>query len=555
MKANFEYTTNLQYSNLHLRALVSAFESGEKFVTMSETFAKQLKIKDCTIKSLKLELKKAHIETVRVRNNWFQTFEDMEKERLREQAVAKSTILALDMQILQLMEKLTETKNKLHCKNIEVYEVATLLEDEKGKNQKLTSQINRDYENSSIPSSQKTNRKKITNSREKTEKKPGAQHGHEGHKRKAYTPTNRIQISPLPEYAESDDYKATGKIISKQVVNISIKLIVDEYTTPEYRNIHTGQRVHAPFPEGIVNEQSYGGTIKALAYLLKDHYHLSIDKTCDFLSEITDGALSISHGTVSDLSRVFSEKTQTEQKEAFADLLTAPVMNADFTSVPMNGKRIQILVCADATTGTALYFAKEHKGHEGVKETPIEDYQGIIVQDHDTTFYKYGSNHQECLAHILRYLKDSMENESHLTWNQKMRTHLQHMIHARKEADLTEEQVVAFETVYDEILESAKVEYEYEPPTTYYRDGYNLYKRMDKYKDYHLLFLHDKRVPTTNNLAERLLRVLKRKSRQVMTFRSFDSISYLCNGMGMLSLLRAKNDSLYQSVSEIFEKH
>nr|WP_277935543.1 transposase [Parablautia muri] len=36
----------------------------------------------------------------------------------------------------------------------------------------------------------------------------------------------------------------------------------------------------------------------------------------------------------------------------------------------------------------------------------------------------------------------------------------------------------------------------------------------------HLLFLHDRRVPATNNEAERLLRNYKRKQKQTVTFCS-----------------------------------
>ena len=50
------------------------------------------------------------------------------------------------------------------------------------------------------------------------------------------------------------------------------------------------------------------------------------------------------------------------------------------------------------------------RGHEGVKGTVTEDFRGILVHDHEITFYRYGSAHQECLAHVERYLKDSMEN-------------------------------------------------------------------------------------------------------------------------------------------------
>lgn len=204
-----------------------------------------------------------------------------------------------------------------------------------------------------------------------------------------------------------------------------------------------------------------------------------------------------------------------------------------------------------------MYFAREHKGHLGVKETPIEDYQGILVHDHDLTFYNYGDDHQECLVHILRYLKNSMENEPSLNWNKKMRELIQEMIHYRKSLNPDEHpeehKIIEFEKEYLEILAIAKEEYEYEPPSTYYKEGYNLYKRLVKFKDNHLLFLHDIRVPTNNNLSERLARVFKIKQRQVMSFRSFDSINYLCNSLSMISLMTTQGKNLYTSVKTLFE--
>ena len=67
---------------------------------------------------------------------------------------------------------------------LQYYETAAELEEERGKNLKLRAQINRDYKNSSIPSSKSIKRKKIANSREKTGRKPGGQPGHPGHHRK-----------------------------------------------------------------------------------------------------------------------------------------------------------------------------------------------------------------------------------------------------------------------------------------------------------------------------------------------------------------------------------
>ena len=63
---------------------------------------------------------------------------------------------------------------------------------------------------------------------------------------------------------------------------------------------------------------------------------------------------------------------------------------------------------------------------------------------------------------------------------------------------------------------------------------------MEKYMQNHLLFLHDSRVPATNNEAERLLKNYKRKQVQAVTFRSFESIDYLCQCMSMLVLMWLK---------------
>ena len=199
-----------------------------------------------------------------------------------------------------------------------------------------------------------------------------------------------------------------------------------------------------------------------------------------------------------------------------------------------------VYVCA-TPDGKALYFAREKKGHEGVKGTVTEDYQGILVHDHDVTFYSYGTNHQECLAHVLRYLKDSMDNEPERSWSKEMRSLLQEMIHFRNECNPSKEvdldKVSGFEERYQKILETARKEYEDIPANDYYRDGYNLFLRMEKYKQNHLLFLHDFRVPATNNETERLLRNYKRKQAQAVTFRSFESIEDLCQCMNMLVLM------------------
>ena len=87
----------------------------------------------------------------------------------------------------------------------------------------------------------------------------------------------------------------------------------------------------------------------------------------------------------------------------------------------------------------------------------------------------------------------------------------------------------------------------------YYKDGYNLYLRMREYMPEHLLFLHDSRVPATNNEAERHLRKYKRKQQQAVSFRSPGNLDSLCQSMSMLVAMRQKEDvNIFNKVSQVF---
>lgn len=68
------------------------------------------------------------------------------------------------------------------------------------------------------------------------------------------------------------------------------------------------------------------------------------------------------------------------------------------------------------------------------------------------------------------------------------------------------------------------------------------------------MFLHDKRMPTNNSLCERMARAYKRKQKQAMVMRSYKSFQDLCTSMGMVRLLRQKDENVYQRISEIFER-
>ncbi|MFB0920660.1 MAG: DUF6444 domain-containing protein, partial [Oscillospiraceae bacterium] len=427
--AVFEYVTNLQYKVKSLTSQVQSLESGEKYVSMRAEFERQLALKDQKIKKHKLEIAKARVETVTVRNNWLQVIDDLQMEHSKEMRNEKHIIKALEERALRAEKRVDELKDENLALKREGYAVKTELEEERAKNQKLVAQINRNHENSSIPSSGKPNRKPITNNREKSGKMPGGQLGHEGHGRKKQTPTKVIALPTPDEYANNPDYEPTGRIIRRQRVGLRVLTYTEEYIAVEFKNKKTGRWVHADFPAGVENDVNYDGSVKAFAFLLNNYCNVSMDKTREFLSDLTDGALQISKGMICGLGKEFSEKSKAEQSEAFLNLVAAPVLHVDFTSAKVNGKNVNVALCA--TPQEAAYFAREHKGHQGIKDTPAELNRNTLVHDHDRTFYSYGQMHQECLVHILRYLLDSIQNEKGLTWSTQMRELLREMLHYR----------------------------------------------------------------------------------------------------------------------------
>ncbi len=555
MKLSFAYVTNLQYEVKNLRKIVESFQSGERYVQLEKEYRKIIDELEREIRHLKAELAAAHAQTVDVRNKWMQTCEDVEKEKEKALARKDREVKKARAEMYRAQRQRDEALEKLHKKNQELYEVKTQLEEEKGKNQELTARLNRDYTNSSKSSSQSPNHGKIHNGREKTGRRPGGQPGHAHHKRKRQEPDRTVEIPAPGELVSNEEYRPTGKLIRRQVVMLHVATEVVEYVTPEFVSKVTGKKCHAAFPEGVKDDVNYDATVKAAAYLLNNQCYVSINKTKEFLKEISDGKINLSGGMICGLSKEFSEKTKEERNEIFLELVRSPYMHVDFTFGRVNGKQGTVII---STSGEqVLYQGREKKGHEGVKGSPAEFYQGTVISDHEATFQNYGTRHQECLVHVERYLRSSIENEPGLEWSKQMLEWIREAIHYRNSiaegGDADEQKLEELVERYGKILDKAKEEYEYEPPSEYFKDGYNLYQRMSKDREDYLLFLHDPTIPPTNNAAENAARKYKRKNAQAMCFRSEEGRDYFCDGLSVMESMKARGENIYEGVVDRFQ--
>ena len=429
------------------------------------------------------------------------------------------------------------------------------LDELKETNKKLTVQANKDFTNSSFPSSAKPFRRKIPNSRVPSGKKPGGQPGHKPHRKHTQAPTKEVLL-PAPECADDPDLYRTGKVIHKKLVDITFHVSVTDYSAEEYRRRSNGSRCHAPFPAGVDNEINYGPGVKAMALFLNQYCNVPVAKTTEFLSAATDGAVSLSAGMVCSLAAQFTRKSRSERLKIFKQLAGASTLYTDNTGANVNGSHKVVFVSTDKDC--VLYQYRSSKGDAGIQGTPVEVNPNTLVHDHDVTFYHYGSHHQECLAHVLRCLIGAKENEPDLTWHGKMHKLLQEMIvfakenRDRRKAD--DPQVRDFRKHYLEVLRLGEEEYRKFPPDNAFRDGFNLCSRMRKYMDDHLFFLSHPEVDWTNNVSERRLRLFKRKQKQAVLYRSTSGPAYTCNVLTITETARARNRSPMRVIRAIFAK-
>lgn len=123
------------------------------------------------VRKLKTELENAVRQLRQNREHWFQVYGDMEKEHKKVVERKQGEIRRLQ----KLCEKLLLPMSRcMKISGAAPSEVRGRICTGRGKrkNQKLRAQLNRDYENSSIPSLKSLRPKKVANSREKQVENP-----------------------------------------------------------------------------------------------------------------------------------------------------------------------------------------------------------------------------------------------------------------------------------------------------------------------------------------------------------------------------------------------
>ena len=480
----------------------------------------------------------------------------------------KKEIAALKMDVkvaysyeIDLERKLARTERHRHEWATFARRVTVELSECRSEVRKLRAQVSRNSSNSSMPPSSSPV-KKAHNSRVKTGRKPGAQAGHAGHRRRQYVPDRTVAIDPVEVClcCGSKDLAHT-KEAPRRITDLIAVLDTIEYEASSSACNSCGSIIEAPFPRDAVNEQNYGNNIRAITTLLVNRYNVSKANASDFLYELTDHKLRVSTGSIQNYLTRFAEEAKDLLEKLEEGLGSGPVIGSDATHTSTGGK--QTYVYGFVNGDTALYRPSATKGITPLRGSPIDGYEGTVVHDHDRSYYHFGAFHAECNVHVMRDLKGVIENEPEKTWAPQMRE----LIARARELDIAagsdnpprtvgDEVIADITSRFNEIIALGEAEYAADMPISpkYRPEGIALGKRLKDFRDNHLLFLRDSAIPFSNNFSERALRRVKMKTKQSGGFRSEENgKAPYCGFLSVTQTASMRDMELLGTVRAVFE--
>jgi len=443
-----------------------------------------------------------------------------------------------------------EDVDRLNKKIDSLTEENWLLKDD---NARLRSIINNDSSNTSLPPStdQKVGKPANTfNGRKKTERKAGGQKGHAGTTLTKSDIEKKIASGRCRHEIRTIGRVSGQKYVTKYVIDLNVEPVITEI------RIYADENGNFPVPVQYHSNVTYGENVKALAVSLYSEGVMSNDRIASFLNAAGNGELDLSEGSVYGFCRKFARVSETSIRHLEEKLLIQDVVATDATTVTVNGE--QNYIRNFSAGDTVVYHAMSSKSIKALKGLDfMVRYAGILVHDHETALYHFGTDHAECNVHIIRYLRKNTEDTKN-RWSGEMISLLCEMNKCRKELmaqgyeAMPAERITDYEGKYFSILKQGNEENKSTAHKYAKQDEAALLGRMEKYSHNHLLFLHDFSVPFDDNLSERDLRKAKNRQKMAGGFRKGSGHEMYCSIMTMIETMKKRNMGMIENIKKLF---
>ena len=467
------------------------------------------------------------------------------------------TVTIMQKEIVELRKENKNLKKVIKIKDKEIEKLNKKIDKLEKKNTRLENRLSKNSSNSSKPSSTDGFTKIPHSLRKKSSNPVGGQKNHTGstlgeEKLKNILNSNKDNVVVKKEILEVNNKKLAGT--KKYKIDTKMSIVITEYTLVYNPNA-------SKLPNKLKNLAIYGDDLKSLVTLLNVEHAIPVQRTVDIIKELTNGVLQLSTGTIQNFLYELKEKVQPAIENIKSYLLRCEVAHKDETMLYCNGLPRWFHVFSNPEA-TYYYYHQSRGNIADIEKGLLTIFTGTLVHDHMKGLYRFQSNDAECNAHILRYLTFTIENYKR-KWAQDLLDLLLKIKQEVKEEMekgnncLRTESILKYEEEYSRIIKEGEQEFKNDtnPHKDYTGEDMQLLRRLKKYKENHLIFMYDFRVPFDNNLAERDLRMIKAKKKISGGFRSDKGGEAYTDIKTYLSTMRKQKNNLYQSIKFAYEEN
>jgi transposase len=392
--------------------------------------------------------------------------------------------------------------------------------------------------------------------RPRSGRKPGGQKGHVGTNLRQVSEPDAVEVHS-PKHCTCGyclDGAPVDHVERRQVVDLPKKLShVTEHQLVAKKCPRCGSMVRAAAPPEAPGPVQYGPRFRALLVYLRDYQLLPYERLTALCRDLL--GMGVCKRTIETAQKQMYEALAPFEEAVRAQLLCEAVLHADETGMRVEGK-LQWIHSLSASALT-LYQAHPKRGGEAIEANGvIPAFQGVLVHDCWRPYFRYGSEHALCGAHLLRELVGVCENEGH-SWAHELSALLEMMSQttaAREAMPLSPELADWFERMYDDILARGKLELA-PPEKTPGKRGRakqsksaNLHDRLATHRKAVLRFLRDPIVPFTNNRAERDIRMVKLRQKTSGCARTFTGAQVFARIRSYISTSLKQSQNLFQNI-------
>lgn len=427
---------------------------------------------------------------------------------------------------------------------------------------KVDRTVSADSTNSNTPPSQDPFRRKGSK-RTRSGRHVGGQAGHPAHIRKHVKPDSVVTVlvreAPDGAVEKKDENGDTYYCVQK--IGCRLETTVTEYRY--YIDSEHGIKLPAAVMKRYrISGFAYAASLKAAVLYLNNRGAIALARLSSMVRELSGGRIDIKPSTIVKWNREFARLSEAERGRIAIKLLESDILHVDETGWNIDGKLEWMHAVSNGRE--TLYFMTDERGGADGPIGFLRDYHGIIIHDHFKCYYTRlpeNMKHGECNAHIERALQRGIDEYDSAACRE-MYDLLQSALSRKKEltaqgkSAMDSGEIKEIVARYEMILRTELTRYSEENPKITAKteaDYIKLFRRMLAYRDEHLRFISDFRVPFTNTTAERCMRTVKSKKKISGQSKNMERGKDYADMMTVVQTCSWRKENTLEKMSEIME--